>query len=547
MRNKDKTKEQLIDESERMRQRIVELQALEHRQKKAEKISMVSKELFEKTFLSLDSAIFILDNKIPPTILDSNPAASKIFGYNKEEILGRRTGFLHINKKTLSEFKEILFPIIEKQGHLSSFEFKMKRKNGKIFPTEHSLFPLEDVKGNRIGWVSVVRDITERKKTEQALQESEKRYRFFAENVIDVIWTMDMNLRFTYISPSVEYLFGYSVEEMMALNLNEILTPSSFEIAMKTLTEELAIEKMKEKDLFRSRTLELEHIHKNGSKGWAEVKVTPIRDSNNCLIGILGVSRDITERKKAEKELQDAYQKLKTTQEQLIQSSKMVAMGQLAAGISHELSQPLTGIKGFSQAALADLDRKNPVRKDLKKILGQSERMTQIIKSIRLFARKSDFQAKKININQPIENSLILLNQQLKFNNIKVKKFLAKDLPKIAGDSNQLQQVFLNLITNARDAIDRLRSPKEKELIIKSYLNKDTGSVEVILQDTGCGIPKEDLAYIFDPFFTTKSIQGGMGLGLSIGYRIIENHKGTIEAHSVEGRGATFKIALPVA
>ena len=252
------------------------------------------------------------------------------------------------------------------------------------------------------------------------------------------------------------------------------------------------------------------------------------------------------ERKKAEKELADAYQRLKETQEQLIQSAKMAAMGQLAAGVSHELNQPLTGIKGFAQAVLMDLKENNPLRGDLNKIIEQANRMDKIIQHVRFFARKSGFMMKELDVNQPIEDSLMLLSQQLKVHNIRLKTSLGRNLPKIRGDSNQLEQVFLNLITNARDAIDSLRSPDGGEIIVESALSKDKKNIEITFKDTGCGIARENLGNIFNPFFTTKSPDGGIGLGLSIVYRIIEHHKGKIEVDSEEGKGTTFKITLPV-
>lgn len=257
--------------------------------------------------------------------------------------------------------------------------------------------------------------------------------------------------------------------------------------------------------------------------------------------------KDITERRKTEEKLQDAYRELKNTQEQLIQSGKMSAMGQLAAGISHELNQPLTGIKGFAQAALLDLDGNNLLREDLEKIIEQADRMDKIIRNIRFFARKSEFILKDLDINQPIEGALMLLSEQLKVHNIQVDKSLANSLPRIYADPNQLQQVFLNLIANARDAIDSLKRPESGKITIKSLLSEDKKHIEVILEDNGGGISKKDLGHIFDPFFTTKSPDGGMGLGLSIVYRIIENHKGVIEVESEKGKGSKFKIRLPAA
>jgi C4-dicarboxylate-specific signal transduction histidine kinase len=269
-------------------------------------------------------------------------------------------------------------------------------------------------------------------------------------------------------------------------------------------------------------------------------------DENGMVISTVHIAKDITERKQAEEDREKAFHKLKQTQEELIQSSKMAAMGQLASGISHELNQPLTGIKGFAQAMFMEADESNPFRSDLNKIIEQADRMDKIIKNVRFFARKSEFKMEPLDINIPIEDSFVLLSEQLRVHNIHVEKLLAKNLPKIKADSNQLQQVFLNLITNSRDAIDSLKSAEGGKLIIKTSLSEDKKNIIIIFKDTGCGISKEDLTNIFNPFFTTKSPGGGIGLGLCIAYRIIDNHAGRIEAENTESKGAAFKITLPV-
>ncbi|MFH2137496.1 MAG: PAS domain S-box protein [Candidatus Omnitrophota bacterium] len=507
-------------------------------------------------------------------------------------------------------------------------------------------------------------------RAEEALRESELRYRLLAENVTDVIWTADLNLKWTYLSPSIIQVFGYSAEESVGLTLEDMLVPASRILAKKTFLAELAEARKNTGDLKRSVVLELEFQRKDGATTWAEVKTTFLRDDNNDPIGLIGVTRDITQRKKAQDELVNAYQmtrdilekspfgiavvngngiveyvnpkmieisgdlkehfenlnminletykdrgidqkikealqgqgffmgavdytshygkkhtirnftgiplkdmeerkmlmfveditelktaeqklaeaykKLKETQEQLIQSSKMVAMGQLAAGISHELNQPLTGVKGFAQAALMDLDAGHPVRSDLQRIVEQADRMDMIIKNVRFFARKSDFTMEELDVNKPIEDSLGLLNEQLRVHNIKVKTSLKENLPKIQGDCNQLQQVFLNLITNARDAIDILNNPEGGELEIVSGVINNGKEIEITFEDTGGGIPNEHKDQVFNPFYTTKSPDGGMGLGLSIAYRIIENHKGKIEVVSSTSSGTKFRIILPV-
>jgi PAS domain S-box-containing protein len=265
-----------------------------------------SKELFEKTFMSQRDAIFILNAEIPPTVIDCNPAAEKMFGYSRREILGRDTEFLHISKDALGEFQGKLYPSIAEEGFFYLNDFMMKRKDGTLFPSEHTVVPLNNERGERIGWTSVVRDVTGQKQMEKSIRESNERYRLLAENVSDVIFIRDMNLQFTYISPSVEKMTGYSVEEAMGLTMEETYTPRSIELAMEAFSEELIKEKDGQSDPSRVRTIEMEGYRKDGSKIWTEAKTRFLRDSNGRPTGMLGVSRDITERKRAEETLRES-------------------------------------------------------------------------------------------------------------------------------------------------------------------------------------------------------------------------------------------------
>ncbi len=379
----------------------------------------------------------------------------------------------------------------------------------------------------------------ERQKAEEMVRESEEKYRSLVTNMPDVAWTTDYRGNTVFISANVKEVYGYSPEEVYK---------GGDRIWFGRIhPEDVARVKEAYELLFTEGVrFDVEYRIKRKDENWIWLHNRAVSTYERD--GVLyadGVFSDITEPKKAEEELKNAYQELKQSQQQLIQSAKMAAMGQLASGVCHELNQPLTGIKGFAQVALMDLDEKSPIRKDLQKIVAQADRMDEIIKNVRHFARKSEFKMEELDINQPLEASLILLSQQLRVHNIQLKKSLAKDLPKIEGDKNELQQVFLNLITNARDSIDSAKNRSDGELIVKSSLSKDKKNIEITFKDTGYGISKEDLPNIFNPFFTTKSPDGGIGLGLSITYRIIENHKGTIQVFSEEGKGATFKITLP--
>ncbi len=356
-------------------------------------------------------------------------------------------------------------------------------------------------------------------------------------NLSDALIVVDSEDKVVTINPATAELLGYNENEFSGKPLATIF-------AEENIFDGRKLKEIVEKK--EVRNYELNCKAKDGRKIPVLFSAGLIKDSGGNITRIVCVVKDISELKQAQVERKNAYQKLEQTQHELIQSNKMAVMGQLTAGISHELNQPLTGIKGFAQAGMMDMQEDNPLRDDLNMIVTQADRMDKIIQNVRLFGRKSEIKMKEININKPLEDSLMLLTEQFRVHSISLKKSLAEDLPKIQGDSNQLQQIFINLIINARDAIDSLNNPDGGTLSIKTALTEDKQDIEIIFEDTGCGIPKEQLEHIFNPFFTTKSPNGGMGLGLSIVYRIIENHKGKIEVESEEGKGTTFKITLPV-
>jgi signal transduction histidine kinase len=241
-------------------------------------------------------------------------------------------------------------------------------------------------------------------------------------------------------------------------------------------------------------------------------------------------------------DLEEANTTLRETQAQLIQASKLAAMGQFGAGVAHELNQPLAGISGYTDLLLLKMEEDSPQWRYAKKIEDQVTRMTKIINNLRTFARQSKFEYAEVDINQPIDDALMLLGEQLRSHNIKVKRDLTSDLPKVHADANQLEQVFLNLISNAKDAMDVQGSGT---LTIHSTADPETDFVEVYVSDTGTGMEGNVINDIFNPFFTTKDVGKGTGLGLSISLGIIEDHCGKIEVHSAHGQGTVFRVALP--
>jgi two-component system NtrC family sensor kinase len=218
----------------------------------------------------------------------------------------------------------------------------------------------------------------------------------------------------------------------------------------------------------------------------------------------------------------------------------MAAIGELAAGVAHEINNPLTGVLTFSSLMLKKVDEKNPWKRDLENIVEQTTRCRNIVRGLLDFARQRKPDKREWNIHTLIERTLTLVENQAPFQNITITKQFKTGVPPLLVDADQIQQVFMNILLNAADAMTR----NGGTLTIKTD-SKD-GTAEVSFTDTGCGIAKEHLSKLFDPFFTTKETGKGTGLGLAISYGIIQSHGGDIEVESVIGKGSTFKIRLPI-
>jgi len=245
--------------------------------------------------------------------------------------------------------------------------------------------------------------------------------------------------------------------------------------------------------------------------------------------------------KTLEKKVEERTKELREMQAHLIQSEKLASLGKLAAGVAHEINNPLAGILIYSHLILEDIDKDNPYHDNLRKIVKETTRCKEIVKGLLEFARPKEPETSLVNINDIVEKALSIMETKTLFQNITIKKKYFSSLPKITADSAQLQQVFINIIINAAEAMEGNGS-----LTIKTGIDRQSNTIHIHFRDTGPGIPEDVKNRLFEPFFTTKEVGKGTGLGLAISYSFIRKHKGTLDVQSKVGEGSTFIVKLPV-
>ena len=389
----------------------------------------------------------------------------------------------------------------------------------------------------------LMEEMQERRQAETALRESEEKYRLIAENTADIIAIMDMEKRFTYVSPSLMRILGFSDEEAKGSSLKNILTAESLKTAAQVLQEELALESAENADPDRIRILELEHYKKDGTPAWLEVSLSFLRNSSRKAIGMLTVSRNISERKQAEMEKQRMA-------EQLHQAQKLESIGTLAGGIAHDFNNLLMGIQGYATLMRLDLDSSHPHYGRLQQIEEQVASGADLTKQLLGFAREGRYQVSVTDMNDLIRRTSSIFTRTKK--EISVKTRLDMNLRHAMVDTGQIEQALMHLYVNAGQAM-----PAGGTLTLETentHLESDQSApyavepgdfIKITIQDNGIGMDEKILKRIFDPFFTTKGMGRGTGLGLAMVYGIIKGHDGGIAVTSTLGRGTTFTIYLP--
>ncbi len=392
------------------------------------------------------------------------------------------------------------------------------------------------------------KEVEERRQANIALKKSEQNYRLLAENVTDIIWTIDINtLQYTYLSPSIERNQGFTPEEMMDSSFKRVLTPASAELAENLLTEELAKEEDGTVDPTKVYTLELELYCKDESTIWADVKTSFLRDKQGKVTGILGVSRNINDRKLAEEEK-------KKLEIQLHHTQKIESIGTLAGGIAHDFNNLLFPIIGYSEMLLEDVANNHNAKMCVEEILVATNRAKHLVQQILAFSRHSGKDYRPLRIQFVIKEALKLIRASIP-TTIEIITNLDDNCRDVMGEATEIHQVLMNLCTNAYQAMPESGGKLEIQLTevvlgldaIPNYPNLSPGGyARISVSDNGIGIKQNIQERIFDPFFTTKEPGKGTGMGLAVSHGIIKNHDGAIRFDSEQGKGTTFHLHLPV-
>lgn len=434
-----------------------------------------------------------------------------------------------------------LYDRIRREGRVRGYEYPLRTLSGieKWVQMDCHIIPAP-----RAADVSVqilFRDITEQKRATEALLKSEQKYRMIAESMSDIVWTLDMDQRLTYMNHSVERVLGYAVEEAMALGMEGLLTPESHDEMRRLLARRLATDNERRGTEYPPVIVDGEHRRKDGSTIRCEITARFLRDEAEDPVGIIGVARDVSERRRLD--------------EQIRQAQKLESLGVLAGGIAHDFNNLLTGVLANAQFALEDSQRGSEMYEIVSDIISSARRAAGLCRQMLAYSGKGRFSVEKADFSALVTAMTPLLHASIS-KKARLDFELARDLPLVEVDADQFRQVVVNLVTNGSEALGEetgtitIRSGVgsfgadyfRDGLMAENLPGGDYAFIEV--SDSGCGMDGETLSRIFDPFFTTKFM--GRGLGMSAVLGIVRGHDGAIRIDSSLGQGTTVRVLFPV-
>jgi len=493
------------------------------KRKKQEEMLRASEEEFKNLFEHVATGVFISSKE--GKFLNANQALLDMLGYeNKEEFLDiNLPQDLYVRPEDRRTFQEMM----ERDGRVIDYEVEFKRQDGStihILLTGHARY---DQQGNIIGYEGLNVDLTQRKLMEKELREAYDFMNKIVQSSPNAITATDMKGNILIWNQGAEETLGYKASDVIGkMNIRKIYPEGVARKVMQMLRSDESGE------VGRLNSYPMVYVRRDDEIVEGNLSAAIIYDANGQEIASVGSFVDLRDRLQMERALRD-------TQEQLLQSEKLAAMGRLTSQIAHELNNPLYGIMNTLELLKTEIHADNKRRKILEMALSETIRLSDLLRKMLSFSKPDQEERHPVDINSVLDEILLLHEKQLKENDINIVETFADGLGLVNASKNQLRQVFLNMVANARDAM-----PAGGTLSVVT--GGDTAMINVEISDTGTGIREEHLAKIFDSFFTTKGEVKGVGLGLSVCYGFIQDHGGDIEVKSQEGEGTTFTISLPV-
>jgi len=488
-----------------------------------------TREFLENILESMEGGVLTVDKEA--RITSFNRSAEETTGFKREEVLNKEC--CDILKSDLCKKACPLKETLETGKTIFNYEIMITSKTGNKIPVNITTSPLRTSNNEIIGAIENFRDLTKHKGLWGKLREERNRAQQYLNIAGVIIVAINDEGIVTLINKKGCDVLGYKEEEIIGKHWFDLCVP-----ARERKERKDAFKKVMAGEIEEAEDYENSILTKSGEERIIAWHNTTLTDEKGHIIGTLSSGEDITKRKQ--------------TEEELIRSEKLGSLGQLAASVAHEVNNPLAGIMVYIKLFLKKYKEKKlqteNTEEQLFKIEKELERTTRIIRNLLDFARQSEPAIRPVELNKVIEAALLLVGHQISLENIKLEKKLEAPLPLVLADFDKIQQVLINIIMNAIQAMPdgghlTITSSVAKDININDLL-KDTVRIEI--SDTGVGIPKENLNKLFTPFFTTKEKGKGVGLGLPVVHGIIEQHKGKIEVDSQPDIGTTFTIYLEV-
>ena len=484
-----------------------------------------------------DYAIYMLD--ADGIVASWNRGAERFKGYTEGEIIGQHFSRFYTDEDNAIDLPQTALKTAREQGRFEQEGWRV-RKDGARFWAHVVIDPIRDADGNLLGYAKITRDLSERRRAEEDLRDSQEQLRLLVQGVTDyALYMLDLNGKVSSWNAGAERIKGYSRDEILGHHFSRFYTEDERKAGVphKGL-QQAAAEGRWETEGWR--------VRKDGSKFWAHVVLDAIHNDAGELIGFAKITRDVTERKNAERELDQA-------REALFQSQKMEAVGQLTGGVAHDFNNLLTviigGLDTISRSKPSDTVR---IRRALEMARHAADRAASLTSRLLAFSRKQPLEPTPSDLNTLVRNMADLLHRTLG-EHIDLESVLSPRLWTVEIDQNQLESAILNLAVNARDAMPsggKLTIETQNTYLDESYAATDAEVrpgqyVAISVSDTGSGMSKSTLARVFEPFFTTKELGRGTGLGLSMVYGFVKQSGGHVTIYSEEGEGTTVKLTSP--